>query len=316
MDGPLVLNELISWCNAKKEQCLLLKVDFQKAFDSVRWDHLDEILSKFGLENKWRGWIRGCLNSSKASVLVNGSPTIEFSFHKRLRQGDPLSPFLFILVMESLQVSFQKLIDRGLFVPALVGKETSIPISHLFYAEDAMFIVNVHKSSLYGVGVHNTYVQLMAGSFGCKDSLSSNQFWEPFQHTICPCKVPEGILSHLEKLRNNFFLGVDPDERKITWVSWKKVLAHKNQGGLGVNSFYALNLALMFKWIWRFLTASSCLWISVIKSIHGNSGGLENLPSYCGPISTWSRIVKATNKLKEKGVDLMKYCKLVIGNGN
>ncbi|GJR18713.1 hypothetical protein Tco_0967240 [Tanacetum coccineum] len=108
----------------------------------------------------------------------------------------------------------------------------------------------------------------------------------------------------------------DPDECKITWAFWKKVLAHKNQGGLGVNSFYALNLALMFKWIWRFLIASSCLWISVIKSIHGNSGGLENLPSYCGPISTWSRIVRATNKLKEKGVDLMKYFKLVIGNGN
>ncbi|GJW02619.1 RNA-directed DNA polymerase, eukaryota, reverse transcriptase zinc-binding domain protein [Tanacetum coccineum] len=52
MDGSLVLNELISWCKAKKEQCLLLKVDFQKAFDSVRWDHLDEILGKFGFGNK------------------------------------------------------------------------------------------------------------------------------------------------------------------------------------------------------------------------------------------------------------------------
>nr|GEZ42040.1 RNA-directed DNA polymerase, eukaryota, reverse transcriptase zinc-binding domain protein [Tanacetum cinerariifolium] len=248
-------------------------MDFQKAFDSVCWDHLDEILGKFGFENKWRGWIRGCLNSSKALVLVNGSPTNEFSFHKGLRQGDPLSPFLFILVMESLQVSFQKLIDRGLFVPALVGKEDRLPISHLLYADDAMFIglkVNVHKSSIYGVGVYNTDVQLMAASFGC--------------------------------------VGADPDERKITWVSWKKVLAHKNQGGLGVNSLFALNLALMFKWIWRFFTAPSSLCISVIKSIHGNSGGLEILPSHCGPISTWSRIVKAINLLKEKGVDLMKYC--------
>nr|GEU95694.1 cysteine-rich receptor-like protein kinase [Tanacetum cinerariifolium] len=68
MDGQLILNELISCCKAKKEQCLLLKVDFQKAFDSVRWDHLDEILGKFGFGNKWRGWIRECLNSSKASV--------------------------------------------------------------------------------------------------------------------------------------------------------------------------------------------------------------------------------------------------------
>nr|GEX00808.1 cysteine-rich receptor-like protein kinase [Tanacetum cinerariifolium] len=113
MDGPLILNEVISRFKARKEQLLMFKVDFQKAFDSVRWDHLDDILGKFGFRIKWRGWIRGCLQSSKASVLVNGSPTDEFSFHRGLRQGDPLSPFLFILVMESLHVSFQSLIDRG-----------------------------------------------------------------------------------------------------------------------------------------------------------------------------------------------------------
>nr|GEU38281.1 RNA-directed DNA polymerase, eukaryota, reverse transcriptase zinc-binding domain protein [Tanacetum cinerariifolium] len=162
MDGLLVLNELISWYKAKKEQCLLLKVDFQKAFDSVRWVHLDEILGKFGFGNKWRGWIRGCLNSSKASVLVNESLTNEFSFHKWLRQEDPLSHFLFILVIESLQVSFQNLIDRGLFVPALCPHDDVT----LFFLASGLK-VNVHKSSLYGVRVHNSYVQLMAASFGC-----------------------------------------------------------------------------------------------------------------------------------------------------
>nr|GFA18676.1 RNA-directed DNA polymerase, eukaryota, reverse transcriptase zinc-binding domain protein [Tanacetum cinerariifolium] len=171
MDSPLILNEIISWCKARKEQLLMFKVDFQKAFDSVRWDHLDDIIGKFGFGIKWRGWIRGCLQSSKASVLVNGSPTDEFYFRRGLRQGDPLSPFLFILVMESLHVSFQRLIDRGMFDPIFLGKE-------LFYADDAMFIgkwsrsnvnvlmmmlhcfslvsglkVNVHKSSIYGVGV-------------------------------------------------------------------------------------------------------------------------------------------------------------------
>nr|GFA72360.1 RNA-directed DNA polymerase, eukaryota, reverse transcriptase zinc-binding domain protein [Tanacetum cinerariifolium] len=82
MDGPLILNEVISWCKVIKEQLLRFKVDFQKAFDSVRWDHLDDILGKFGFEIKWRGWIRGGLQSSKASVLINGSPTDEFSFHR------------------------------------------------------------------------------------------------------------------------------------------------------------------------------------------------------------------------------------------
>nr|GFA26916.1 RNA-directed DNA polymerase, eukaryota [Tanacetum cinerariifolium] len=52
MDGPLILNEVISWCKARKEQLLMFKVDFQKAFDSVRWDHLDDILGKFGFRIK------------------------------------------------------------------------------------------------------------------------------------------------------------------------------------------------------------------------------------------------------------------------
>ncbi|GJZ16048.1 hypothetical protein Tco_0551725 [Tanacetum coccineum] len=183
-----------------------------------------------------------------------------------------------------------------------------MPISHLFDADDAMFIgkwscsnvsvlmmmlhcfflasglkVNVYKSSLYGVGVRNTDVYLMAYSFGCLgnnlpftylgvkvgDNMTRVNSWIEVVKKVSNklsswkakslsvggrltliksvlgaiptyymslFKVPEGILSHLEKLHNKFFLGADPDDRKITWVSWKKVLAHKNQGGLGVNS--------------------------------------------------------------------------------
>nr|GEV55251.1 RNA-directed DNA polymerase, eukaryota [Tanacetum cinerariifolium] len=152
----------------------------------------DDILDKFSFGSKWRGWICGCLTSSKASILVNGSPKNEFFFHRGLRQGDPLSPLLFILVMESLHVAFQRVIDRGMFIPILIGKDNLIPISHLFYADDAMFIgewsssninvllimlhcfflalglqVNVHKSSRYGVCVPPRDIQDMAAHFGC-----------------------------------------------------------------------------------------------------------------------------------------------------
>ncbi|GKE21047.1 hypothetical protein Tco_1432559, partial [Tanacetum coccineum] len=161
---------------------------------------------------------------------------------------------------------------------------------HYFFLASGLK-VNVYKSSLYGVGVRNTDVHLMADSFGC---LGNNL---PF--TYLGVKVGDNMI------RVNSWI-------EITWVSWKKVLAHKNQGGLGVNSLYALNLTLMFKWIWRFLSSLSSLWTRVIKSIHGNSGGLENHTSY--RVLSW--IVKATVKLKDKGIDLMKFCKLVIGNGN
>lgn len=93
-----------------------MKVDFQKAYDSVCWDFLDDLLSKFDIYSKWRSWIRGCLFSSMGTILVNGAPSDEFQFHYGLCQGDPLSPFLFILVMESLYIAFQRTIDRGLFI--------------------------------------------------------------------------------------------------------------------------------------------------------------------------------------------------------
>nr|GEX33925.1 hypothetical protein [Tanacetum cinerariifolium] len=125
------------------EKALMFKVDFRKAFDSVRWDHFDDIMDKIGFGLKWRKWIRGCLTSSKASVLVNGAPTDEFSFYRGLRQGDPLSPFLFILVIESLHVSFQRIIDR----------------------------VNMYKSCIYGVGVPFKNIEELAESYGC---LASN----------------------------------------------------------------------------------------------------------------------------------------------
>ena len=53
LDGPFMLNEVIQWCKLRKKQILIFKVDFDKAYDSVRWDYLDEILRKFGFGYKW-----------------------------------------------------------------------------------------------------------------------------------------------------------------------------------------------------------------------------------------------------------------------
>ncbi|GJX87567.1 RNA-directed DNA polymerase, eukaryota [Tanacetum coccineum] len=277
MDGPLILNEVISWCKARKDQFLMFKVDFQKAFDSVRWDHLDDILSKFGFGNKWRGWIRGCLHSSKASVLVNGSPTDEFSFHIGLRQLDPLSPFLFILVIESLHVSFKRLINRGMFDPIFVGKENTVPISHLFYADDAMFIglkVNVHKSSLYGVGAN--MLRLNSWSDVVKKMPNKLSTWKAKTLSI------GGRLTLLK-----YVLGAIP----TYYMSLFKA-----------PEVYGLRLTTPRRSFMRFylvpLRARPSLFVSALRN------------------STWIGILKDINKLKAKGVDLMGFCKLLIGNGS
>ncbi|GJZ58056.1 RNA-directed DNA polymerase, eukaryota [Tanacetum coccineum] len=138
LDGPFILNELLQWCKSKKKQSLIFKVDFEKAYNSVRWDFLDDVLKKFGFGAKWRGWIQSCLRSSRCSIMVNGSPTEEFQVYKGLKQGDPLSPLLFILVMESLHISFQRVVDAGIFKGIAIG--SSLVLSHMFYADDAVFM--------------------------------------------------------------------------------------------------------------------------------------------------------------------------------
>ncbi|GJW04814.1 RNA-directed DNA polymerase, eukaryota [Tanacetum coccineum] len=134
----------------------------------VEWDYLDDVLNSFGFGSKWRSWIRGSLISGKASILVNGSPTSEFQFHRGLKQGDPLAPFLFILIMESLHLSFSRAVEAGIFTG--IGISYSLTISHLFYADDAVFIglsINVKKSQLLGIGISDSIVSEAAKSLGC-----------------------------------------------------------------------------------------------------------------------------------------------------
>ncbi|GJZ98259.1 RNA-directed DNA polymerase, eukaryota, partial [Tanacetum coccineum] len=73
LDGPFILNEMLNWCKRKKKQAMFFKVDFAKAYDSVRWDYLLDILHAFGFGPNWCRWIRGTFTSSMASILVNGS---------------------------------------------------------------------------------------------------------------------------------------------------------------------------------------------------------------------------------------------------
>jgi len=100
IDGVLVVNELVDFAKKAKTECLILKVDFEKAHDSVDWDFLEYMLVRVGLCAKWVRWTKACVFGGSMSILVNGSPTEEINIQRGLKQGDPLALFLFLLVAE------------------------------------------------------------------------------------------------------------------------------------------------------------------------------------------------------------------------
>ncbi|GJR04506.1 hypothetical protein Tco_0527490 [Tanacetum coccineum] len=213
-------------------------------------------LMKSGFGDKRRGWIQSCLNSSRGSVMVNGSPTKEFQFHGDLKQGDPLSPFLFILIMERLYISVERVVDAGMFKGLRI---------------------NMNKSKLMGISVANIKVDQVAAKIrretlkapfsylGSKvgDLMSHIQPWNDILNKLTSrlskwkmktlsirgrltllksvlgsmpiynmslFKVPMKVLQRMEAIKCHFFNGVDHNSRKPIWVKWSKVLALRKSG--------------------------------------------------------------------------------------
>ncbi|GKA49914.1 putative RNA-directed DNA polymerase, partial [Tanacetum coccineum] len=158
IDGPLIVNEFLSWAAKKKERFFILKVDFEKAFDSLDWDFLDNTMEQMGFSLKWRKWIRGCLDSAYGSIIVNGSPTKEFKIHKGLRQGLKVGS-------NNVDISHLQFADDALIFGdwSLENAKNLFRILRCFYMASGLKI-NFSKCKFFGVGVHYDETQSLAST--------------------------------------------------------------------------------------------------------------------------------------------------------
>jgi mannosylglycoprotein endo-beta-mannosidase len=144
-DNFLYTQNYIKALHRSKQPGLFLKLDIAKAFDSVRWEFLLEVLEQFGFGPRWRGWVSILLASCSSSVFVNGARSRWFKHYTGLRQGDPLSPMLFILAMEPLQRLLDLATRDGLMSP-INNRIARLRAS--LYADDAAIFVNPIKQDI------------------------------------------------------------------------------------------------------------------------------------------------------------------------
>ncbi|GJT61670.1 putative RNA-directed DNA polymerase, eukaryota, reverse transcriptase zinc-binding domain protein, partial [Tanacetum coccineum] len=217
LDGPMMVNEIIGWYKKKKKRAMILKVDFEKSFDSLSWEFLDRTMEFMCFPKKWRDWIHACLHSARASILINGSPTKEFRLDRGLRQGDPLSPFLFIISMEGLHVAIEDAKNAGLFHGLRIGNDC-LHLSHLLYADDVMFMGEWSHSNVQNLLMILHYFFM---SLGLKINLHKSNIY-----------VIEVTTNDVSSLASDFVI-------------------QPYHGGLGIGSLEAFNIALLLKWWWR-----------------------------------------------------------------
>ena len=141
LDGVLIANELI---NSRKRACkegVIMKIDLEKANNHVERDFVDYMLGRFGFGYLWRWWMRECITSTSFSVLVNGSSSPPFKAFRGMRQGGPLSPFMFIVVVEALTDLLMKANVIGL-IEGFVASQNGESITHLQFAYDTFVQLN------------------------------------------------------------------------------------------------------------------------------------------------------------------------------
>jgi len=196
LEGVVILHETIHELHKKKKNGVILKLDFEKAYDKVNWSFVQQTLRMKGFSPIWCNWIEEVMNRGSVGIKVNEEVGHNFQTRKGLRQGDPLSPTLFNLVADMLAILVSRAKSCGQFrglVPNLVDEGLSI----LQYANDTILFlkddleeatnlklvlvafeklsglkINFHKSELFCFGVAKDrgkeYVELFScveGSF-------------------------------------------------------------------------------------------------------------------------------------------------------
>ncbi|XP_058746653.1 uncharacterized protein LOC131619585 [Vicia villosa] len=220
---------------------------------------------------KWLRWMESTIFSSDMSVLINGSTTKEFKVEKGLRQGDPLSPFLFVLVTDVLSTLMRKAIINGDFHAFKINEEEEISDTFNLWSMKAVLRgfkvmsglrINFKKSNIYEINVGNWYLEAASSFLSCKVDKLLFKF--------LGVKAPSKVLNEITSIQRKFLWGGCDIKRSICWVRWDSVCKSREEGGLGVKNVEVMNAALLSKWKWRILSDEEVVWRRILESRYNN----------------------------------------------
>ncbi|XP_021751084.1 uncharacterized protein LOC110716759 [Chenopodium quinoa] len=264
-DNSLLAHEVLSYMNRSRGRSMsaALKLDMNKAYDRVNWQFLWQVLQWFGFPPYWIHIIQQCVSSVSYQILVNGNLTKVFHPRCGLRQGDPLSSYLFVLCMETILFcfyldlpvdigrskckAFQPLVDK------ITTRLTNFAPLHLSAAAKLVVINSVLVASI--------------------------------NHVLSVFRIPSSIINKINNLLIRFWWKSSNQSNGLALTPSSILFCPKGMGGLGIRHLGCFNSALLAKQAWRIMHNPQVLLSQVLKAKYPalllqNSRGRISTPSW------------------------------------
>eukprot|EP00253_Pinus_taeda_P030826 PITA_30826 len=237
LNGLVVAQEMIHSLNQQKRKGMMIKLDLSKAYDRLNWKYLCAVLEAYGFAKRWIEWIFSMISTPFFSILVNGNPTKPFNASRGIRQGDPLSPFLFILAVDGLG----RIIKRETRRNKLRGLKlwgNNLTITHQQFVDDIMLFGEV---SLREVKIIKEVLETFSEASGMEINKEKS--------CTFIFNAPEAIKAHLTRTLGfkqgvlpTKYLGNQLDIHPTRMKNWQEVI-DKIKKRLSNWSFRSLNIA-------------------------------------------------------------------------
>ncbi|XP_056850727.1 uncharacterized protein LOC130500048 [Raphanus sativus] len=271
-DNIMIAQEMFHALRTKpsgRNKRMAIKTDMSKAYDRMEWSFIEAVMRKMGFSETWITWIMRCITSVQYRVFMNGQPKGNIIPGRGLRQGDPLSPFIFILCTEAL-------------------------VSLLNHAENQGKITGMRVTRACPSVNGWTWRWLSKGG---KEVLIKSILLALPTYVMSTFLLPLEICENLASAIAQFWWSSNPPKRGIHWSKWEKVCLPREEGGIGFRLIHEFNLALLAKQLWRLTQNPDSLVARVLRGRYYRLSSPLRVNSVNSPSYVWTSISAARELL-------------------